>query len=103
MRLIHIISILIIILALGSPALSQKPASGAQLSKVTPHNISKQDADAETQLQKAIADAGNDRAALVRNLKSYLLRFPDAPRKAGIFCALVESCQQLQDPACALD
>ena len=40
-------------------------------------------------LQKAIAEAGNDRAALVRNLKNYLLQFPDAPRKAAVHRALV--------------
>ena len=54
------------------------------------------------ELQKAIADAGNDRGALVRNLERYLQRFPDAPRKAAVFRALVESCQQVQDDACAL-
>ena len=64
--------------------------------------ISKKDADPETELQKAIADAGNDRSALVRNLKNYLKRFPDAPRKAAVYRALVESCQQVQDNACAL-
>ena len=47
--------------------------------------------------------AGNDHAALVRNLKDYLRRFPDAPRKASVYRALVESCEQLQDRACALD
>jgi thiol-disulfide isomerase/thioredoxin len=54
------------------------------------------------ELQKTIADAGNDRGALVRNLERYLQRFPDAPRKAGVFRALVESCEQVQDDACAL-
>jgi thiol-disulfide isomerase/thioredoxin len=64
--------------------------------------ISKKDADPEMELQKTIADAGNDRGALVRNLERYLQRFPDAPRKAGVFRALVESCEQVQDDACAL-
>ena len=54
------------------------------------------------ELQKAIADAGNDRGALVRNLERYLQRFPDAPRKSGVYRALVEACEQLQDDACAL-
>jgi thiol-disulfide isomerase/thioredoxin len=54
------------------------------------------------ELQKAIADAGNDRGALVRNLERYLQRFPDAPRKGAVFRALVESCEQVQDDACAL-
>lgn len=65
--------------------------------------ITKKDADPETELQKAIADAGNDRGALVRNLKNYLKRFPDAPRKASVYRALVESCEQVQDNACALE
>jgi thiol-disulfide isomerase/thioredoxin len=98
-----IISTFAILLALAPRALSQKPGSNGQQSKDSAAGISKQDADAEMQLQKAVADAGNDKAALVRNLKNYLIRFPDAPRKAGVYRALVESCQQLQDPACALD
>ncbi len=65
--------------------------------------ITKKDADPETELQKSIADAGNDRGALVRNLKNYLKRFPDAPRKAAVYRALVESCEQVQDNACALE
>jgi len=76
------------------------PPSGA--SKTPSDAISKKDADPEMELQKAIADAGNDRGALVRNLERYLQRFPDAPRKAGVYRALVESCEQVQDDACAL-
>jgi thiol-disulfide isomerase/thioredoxin len=75
------------------PAAAVKPPSDA---------ISKKDADPETELQKTIADAGNDRGALVRNLERYLQRFPDAPRKAAVIRALVESCEQVQDDACAL-
>jgi thiol-disulfide isomerase/thioredoxin len=75
------------------------PSSGTK----TPSDaISKKDADPETELQKAIADAGNDRGALVRNLEHYLQHFPDAPRKAGVFRALVEACEQVQDDGCAL-
>ena len=75
------------------PAGTAKPPSDA---------ISKKDADPETELQKTIADAGNDRGALVRNLERYLQRFPDAPRQAAVIRALVESCEQVQDDACAL-
>jgi thiol-disulfide isomerase/thioredoxin len=103
MRWLSVISTFATLLALAPHALSQKPPSNTQQSNDLAAGISKQDADAEMQLQKAIGDAGNDKAALVRNLKNYLLRFPDAPRKAGVYRALVESCQQLQDPACALD
>ncbi|MGA7222505.1 MAG: TlpA disulfide reductase family protein [Candidatus Acidiferrales bacterium] len=86
------------------------PAAHPQNSQPAPNppgqptdKISKKDADPETELQKAIADAGNDRGALVRNLKNYLKRFPDAPRKAAVYRALVESCEQVQDNACALE
>jgi cytochrome c biogenesis protein CcmG/thiol:disulfide interchange protein DsbE len=78
----------------GSP-----PAGGA---KAPSDTISKKDADPEMELQKAIADAGNDRGALVRNLERYLQHFPDAPRKSAVYRALVEACEQLQDDACAL-
>ncbi|HEY0704829.1 MAG TPA: redoxin family protein [Candidatus Acidoferrales bacterium] len=65
--------------------------------------ISKKDADPELALQKAIADAGNDRAAMVRSLKAYLQKYPDAPRKGAVYRALVESCEQLEDNGCALE
>lgn len=103
MRFILATMMLAVLLSGSASALPQKPSSNSQESKDLAAGVSKQDADAEVQLQKAIADAGNDRAALVRNLRNYLSRFPDAPRKAGVYRALVESCQQLQDTECALD
>jgi thiol-disulfide isomerase/thioredoxin len=81
---------------------AQNAAPQASAPTKPPDAISKKDADPETELQKTIADAGNDRGALVRNLERYLQRFPDAPRKGAVFRALVESCEQLQDDACAL-
>jgi thiol-disulfide isomerase/thioredoxin len=84
-------------------AYSQSSPPEGTPSKSVPDPISKKDADAEMGLQKAIAEAGNDRAALVRNLKNYLLQFPDAPRKAAVHRALVEACQQLRDSPCALE
>jgi thiol-disulfide isomerase/thioredoxin len=101
MRLIAATLILAFLPATSSSALAQK--TSAQQPNDPAAAISKLDADTEAQLQKAIADAGNNRAALVRNLKDYLLRFPDAPRKAGVYRALVEACQQLQDTSCALE
>jgi len=89
-------------LALSSAALAQNAPSETPQSKAPSDAVSKKDANSETELQKAIAEAGNDRSALVRNLKNYLKRFPDAPRKAAVYRALVESCQQVQDNACAL-
>ena len=40
---------------------------------------------------------------MVRNLKEYLQKFPDAPRKPAVYRALVEACQQTHDPTCALE
>ena len=53
------------------------------------------------ELQKAISDAGNDRAALVKNLQAYLEKFPDAPERPQIYRALVEACMQFHDDECA--
>src|SRR5580704_13536388 len=63
----------------------------------------KNDAAAEMALEKTLSASGSDRAALVRNLEQYLLQYPDAPRRAGVYRALVEACEQLQDDACALN
>jgi thiol-disulfide isomerase/thioredoxin len=89
--------------ACASGARAQNPPSSTSQSKVSSEANAKSDAEAENELEKAIANAGNDRAALVRNLKNYLQRFPDSPRRAAVFRALVESCEQLRDSACALD
>jgi len=92
-----------VILASAVAVPAQNPASGSPQSKASPDAIAKSDAEAEMELQKALANAGNDRAALVRNLKDYLQRFPEAPRRAAVYRALVESCDQLRDDTCALD
>jgi thiol-disulfide isomerase/thioredoxin len=49
------------------------------------------------ELQQSIESAGNDRAALVRNLEDYLKKYPQAPERPQIFRALVEACLQLRD------
>jgi hypothetical protein len=99
----HILLFVFGIFLAGAPrARAQTAAPTAPPPKTPSDTISKKDADPELELQKTIADAGNDRGALVRNLERYLQRFPDAPRKAAVFRALVESCEQVQDDACAL-
>jgi thiol-disulfide isomerase/thioredoxin len=91
-------------LAPSASAQKQNPdTAGGGQKKSSDDAISKKDADPEIELQKAISQSGNDRAALVRNLRDYLKKFPDAPRKAAVYRALIESCQQLNDDACALD
>jgi thiol-disulfide isomerase/thioredoxin len=58
---------------------------------------------AAEELQQAIASAGNDRAALVRNLEAYLVKDPDSPQRPQIYRALVEANLQLRDTARAAD
>jgi thiol-disulfide isomerase/thioredoxin len=87
----------------SQPSSQSNSQAGSSSSKNSSDAISKKDADPEIALQKAIADAGNDRAAIVRNLKAYLQKYPDAPRKGAVFRALVESCEQLEDNSCALE
>jgi len=88
-----------VLLVFGSAAAQTVAAKGQSPSAT----VSKADAAAETALEKALTEAGSDRAALVRNLQQYLLQYPDAPRKAGVYRALVEACEQLQNDACALN
>lgn len=89
--------------ALSPAGRAQNPPSNAPQAKAPPDASAKKNADAGDELQKAVDGAGNDRAALVRNLKSYLQHFPDAPQKAEVYRALVEACAQLRDNECALD
>lgn len=47
--------------------------------------------------------AGSDRVALARNLEDYLRKFPDSPRRAQVYRAMVEVCLQLEDRVRAVD
>jgi thiol-disulfide isomerase/thioredoxin len=51
----------------------------------------------DEELQQAIDNAGNDRAALVRNLEAFLKKYPEAPQRVKIYRALVETYLQLRD------
>src|SRR5689334_17206370 len=53
----------------------------------------------EEQLQQAISNSGTDRAALVRNLETYLKEYPESRQRPQIYRALVEACMQLRDNA----
>jgi thiol-disulfide isomerase/thioredoxin len=59
--------------------------------------------DPDVELKATIEDAGNDRAAFVRNLEDYLKRFPDTPRKAEIYRALIDANLQLRERGKALE
>jgi thiol-disulfide isomerase/thioredoxin len=51
----------------------------------------------DEELQQTIDNAGNDRAALVRNLEAFLKKYPEAPQRVRIYRALVEAALQLRD------
>jgi thiol-disulfide isomerase/thioredoxin len=51
------------------------------------------------ELQQTIDAAGNDRAALVRNLEAYVAKYPEASQRPQIYRALVEASLQLRDTA----
>ena len=92
------------LLAAGSVCVAQS----TQRSSPPPKSSGKQ-SDTQThptpdeELQQAIDSAGNDRAALVRNLEAFLQKYPEAPQRTRIYRALVESCLQLRDNARAMN
>ncbi len=53
----------------------------------------------EQDFQQAIQSAGNDRAALLRNLESFLKKYSATRRRPEIYRALVEASLQLRDTA----
>jgi tetratricopeptide (TPR) repeat protein len=55
------------------------------------------------ELQQAIDRAGNDRAALVRNLEAFLAEYPESRQRPQIYRALVEASLQLRDSPRATD
>src|SRR5256884_6175258 len=69
---------------------SQQPASQAANPVRAGDNGSPKQPDPEAELQRALNDAGSDRAALVRNLEGFLKRHPDYPNRTRIYRALVE-------------
>jgi len=93
----------ILLASTPATAAGQEPQSTPPAEKKSPDSSLKKAPDPETELQKALANAGNDSALMITNLKEYLREFPDSPRKAAVYRALVEACEQTHDTACALD
>jgi thiol-disulfide isomerase/thioredoxin len=75
------------------PKATEPPAPDAQ--DATP--------DADAELQILVRQAGNDPALLIKNLESYLSRYPDSPRRGAIYRALIESNMNLHNSQAALD
>jgi thiol-disulfide isomerase/thioredoxin len=98
----------ILLSALSSRASAQTNKSQNPSSQAPPANSSKAGIPAkqlspEEELQQAISSAGNDRAALVRNLEAFLANHGDSPQRPQIYRALVEASMQLRDTARATD
>jgi len=93
------------------PASQQKkPAAPAPQTAPKPKSDSAAPAESQdaplnpdTELQATVQQAGNDRAAVIRNLEAYLVKYPDSPRRAAIYRALLESEMQLHNQKRALD
>jgi len=93
---------LFLTLLLSFPALAQESSSSAPAALPSRNAASRKAAaqDAATEnadLQKAISDAGNDRAAMVRNLDAFLQKYPESSQRPQIYRAIVESSLQLRD------
>ncbi len=59
--------------------------------------------DPDAELQLLVRQAGNDSATLVKTLEDYLVKYPDSPRRAAIYRALLESEMNLHNQKSALD
>ena len=82
---------------------NQGTASAASINGRSKDKASSKQPLPEEELQRALNDAGSDRAALVRNLEGFLKKYPDYPNRTGIYRALVEASLQLKDDARATD
>ena len=103
---------IVLVVCLGllfpSPASSQVPSKP---SSVPPSpapgtsgiNSQQQNLVEQQELQTAINDAANDRAALVKNLEAFLKKYPQSSHRPQIYRALVESSLQLRDFSRAVD
>ena len=89
-------------------AVAQQKESQTEPSQASKSSAPKQSPSAKPlseteELQMAIDRAGNDRAALVRNLEEFLKDYPESRQRPQIYRALVEASLQLRDSARAAD
>lgn len=105
---LSILAISLVALCTASPTCGRKLSQAHMQQSAAPaasrESASKQPAavsqpSSEEELQRAIASAGNDRAALVRNLEEFLAKYPEVQNKSQIYRALVEAYAQLHEDA----
>jgi thiol-disulfide isomerase/thioredoxin len=95
----------LLLCALAAPLVyPQGSAPSEKAAKTAAITPPKQPVQTEQQeLQKAIDEAGNDRAALVRNLEAFLKTYPESQQRSQIYRAIVESSLKVDDYARATD
>src|SRR5690242_3271588 len=94
----------LLLCALLSPLCSAgQAASQASDSGRTKDKASAKPPNPEEELQRALTDAGSDRASLVHNLEGFLTKYPEYSNRTGIYRALVEASLQLKDDVRAAD
>ena len=88
-----------------APAKKSPAATPAPKPKSDDSAAPAQDAisDPDVELQVLVRQAGNDPATLVKTLEAYLVKYPDSPRRAAIYRALIESEMNLHNEKAALD
>ena len=94
-----------------SNAPAKAPAKKAPAAQAAPNRAPEADpqdapsgkVDPEAELQLAVTSAGNDNAALVKNLEAYLVRYPDSPRRLAIYRGIMQSGVQGHNDQQALD
>jgi tetratricopeptide (TPR) repeat protein len=97
------------------PSGSVPPKASAKKSSPAPQSDTKPKADdsgpspnqpaidPDTELQVLVREAGNDPDTLAKNLQAYLAKYPDTPRRAPIYRALLEAEMQRHDQKSALE
>src|SRR5215472_5943007 len=94
----------LLLCALGSqPCATPRTPSQASNTGTVKGKSSATPPSPDEDLQRALGDAGGDRAALVRNLEAFLRKYPDYPNRTSLYRAVVEASLQLKDTARAAD
>ena len=97
------LSLLLPFVALGQEPAKPSPEPSPAAPTAPEKRPRQADLTEQQDLQKAINDAANDRAALVKNLEAFLKTYPESSQRPQIYRALVESSLQLRDFQRAMD
>lgn len=97
------LTLLLPVVALGQEPAKPSPQPGPTAPAVTEKKLQQTVPTEQQDLQKAIDDAANDRAALVKNLEAFLKKYPESSHRPQIYRALVEASLQLRDFPRAVD